>query len=760
MDSGGTRYGESRTLARGLCRLPGQTREEFKQNVRELRRHLERFNLDASELCQWLMGLRPGGKHGGESTQAFWEFFLNPAKSLNDEDKGKTDEVRRAAFDVVAGWSAKDCLDEYSLEPPLPESVRAVKKLPLTPTAKNLFERIRNYEDGHRALLLKAVAEWVDARYWSGVQKQKPRYDAWHKEKDEWEKKHPELTEEARDKFTEIFRQMGVRDKRARVCSWERLKGSRDNCEYAGERVGKKNHAPLCAKYKKFFNEYSKKPHVGKNFKSHFVENAKKYLKDKKTGRQPSMKESLRQKWFPGAWEEYRKAIGVDEKTILNKHNGCLPHCVEFGDDVDCEHNKHTDLCRQYKSGLDNRPELQEVEGLYREWRGLYLSGPKKPSFRYPSSKALPMPKIFGKGFYRADFDRSVLELRLEGMPKGEFLSFGFKPWPEDYSPQPGETEITSVHINFIGTRGRAGFRFSTPHKQSRFGISQDELDELRSRVYPRQAQDGEFLKEARQRLLSSFTGAEGDLKMMAVDLGTGGGGAVLFKGREYIETVPLKVVKIDELFERRPDKINGKEVPVGSGLNVEHAGRHLEKWAEKASKVAQKRSENKNKAGASGLGSHDLRRLSLHMRRMYKDWVRLNAKQIIETADNNSVDLIVFESMRGFSVPGRDKLGEKFEKEKRRKAFWSHGRIRHKVKEKAVERGMRVIGVPYFKSSQICAECRAPQENHGLWTKNKTKKLFKCEKCRHESNSDENAARLLGRVFWGEIELPVAPPA
>lgn len=136
---------------------------------------------------------------------------------------------------------------------------------------------------------------------------------------------------------------------------------------------------------------------------------------------------------------------------------------------------------------------MQRLEGLYREWRRDYLSGPAKPSFKYPSKRKLPMPKIFGEGFFRADFDNSVLELRMEGAGQVDFERFGFSAWPKDYEPQPQQTEITSVHINFLGTRARAGFHFRVRHKQSRFGLNQDEIDELRSRKYPSRGRTRSF---------------------------------------------------------------------------------------------------------------------------------------------------------------------------------------------------------------------------------------------------------------------------
>ncbi|OHB73575.1 MAG: hypothetical protein A2Z25_17115 [Planctomycetes bacterium RBG_16_55_9] len=177
--------------------------------------------------------------------------------------------------------------------------------------------------------------------------------------------------------------------------------------------------------------------------------------------------------------------------------------------------------------------------------------------------------------------------------------------------------------------------------------------------------------------------------------------------------------------------------------------GRHLESWAGGAKEISVKRRQKKPE-----LGDYDMRRLSLHIRWMIRDWVRLNTSQIIEKAEQNNVDLIVFESMRGFSPPGYDKIDED---KKRRLAFFAYGRIRHKVKEKAVERGMLVVTVPYLKSSQFCAKCGKEQQDKNTWKKNKRGHRFICEnkECGYKANSDENAAHVLGRVFWGEIKLP-----
>jgi len=760
-----SRYREERTLVRGLHRLPGEDRKEFKNKVLRLRKHFEQFNLDTAELCQWLMGLRPGGKKGSHSTEPFWEFFLEPKKFLREEDWDIGDMYRRMVFDVVGGFKEETSLSRLSIvhdNPKILNSVRAVRELELTATAERLFRRLSSMNPVHRQVLLKAAAEWVVARYQRGYENWERHNREWEKERNKWERNHPELTEQDRQEFNEIFKQLGIREKRPRVCTWDRLKESRDNCEYAGERIGGKNHSALCVKYKKFYDEKTKCGRKGKIFKDYFIENANCYLqirnKEPHLPKDKAMDKFLRKcpqaRWFPDTWDKYLEALGIKESTILSDYDGRIPHCERFDDALDCEFNRHTELCKSYLSRLDNRPRLQKLDALYREWRKKYLSGPSKPSFRYPSSEKLPMPKIFGAGFYRVDFKNSVLELRLDDMQEGEYLRFGFKPWPRDYRPQPQDTEITSVHINFIGVRARAGFRFRVEHKNSRFRVSQDDIDELRSQEYPRKAQDKEFLDEARKRLLDSFSGdTDKDLKILAVDLGETGACAALFKGKNFQEAIPLKIIKLDKLYEVLPKKQGKgkKKKERQRGLGKNHVGRHLDDYSEGAKKIAEKR-----KTKETGLGDHDLRRLTLHVRWMIRDWVRLNASQIIKTAEKEGVDLIVFESMRGFSAPGRDKLDAD---KKRRLAFFAHGRIRRKVAEKAVERGMRTVTVPYLKSSQLCAICGQEQQDKEKCRSNKKKKrTFKCERdnCRNECNSDENAARLLGRVFWGEIDLPV----
>jgi len=757
-----TRYREERTLVRRLCRLPREEEErsEFNHKVLKLREQFKKFNLDASETCQWLMGIRPDGKRANERTKLFWDFFLEPEKFLKEEDKDKSDRCRRVVFDFVAGFEKDTALSEFSFSKELMDSIQAIKSMPRIPCAEKLFQRLVQLNPAHRQVLLKASSEWIFAHYQKAKDNWEFQHKHWEEEKKGWENRYPDLTDEIRKEFTEIFKQMDIREKRPRICPWERLKESKDNCLYAGEKIGKKNHAQLCKKYKDFLDDCKRN-----NVKKFFAENAEKYLSLKRN--QPYLPKEIiikeflnknpKAKWFTDAWDKYLKAMGITEQTILSR--GSLPHCVEFGDDKECQFNQHTEKCRQYKALLDAKPELQALEGLYRKWREKYLSGPSKPSFKYPSAKKLSMPKIFGAGFFEVDFNKSILKLRLDDMPEGKFLEFGFIPWPKDYKPQPNETEITSCQVNFIGTRPRVGFRFKTPHKKSRFTISQDEIDELRSRKYPRQEQDQKFLDEARKRLLESFPqDPKKELKILAVDLGEKTGGAVLFKGTDFQKYFPLKVVKMKKLLEIRPedekdknDKISKEEKKElrKKGLGKWHIALHLEARREQAKAIAEKRQKEKEKAE---LRNFDLRKLTLHTRWMIRDWVRLNASQIIQLAEQNQVDLIVFESMRGFSVPGREEIG----KEDKKLAFLAAGQIRRKVAEKAVERGMRIITVPYLESSKHCSICKKLQKDEKIWRKNKLDEhKFRCEKCKAEMNSEENAARVLARVFWGEITLP-----
>lgn len=765
-----TRYKEERTLVRAIRRLPNEDPGEYKKKIRGLRKHFEQFNIDTSEICQWLMSVRPDGKNGSDATEPFWKFFLEPEEFFPDEDVKTLDKHRRVIFDVSFGLVDEKKLPDATPES-LRESMRVIAGIQLTPTADALFKRLIKLHPAHRQVLLKAAAEWVVARYWRGVENWKRQREVWEEEKAAWEKEHPEITENVRDKFNGIIKELGIRKKRPRLCYWERLEKMKEACEWNGKRVWvgnlRKNHSALCDKYCKFRDRFLRSEKPEKRFR----DNARQYLRLRKKFNGKSKqyvtdrlyddikrnysKLPPRDKWeFPKLWRKYLRQLDINENTIL-KYNDGLPHCVEFGNDKDCEFNKHTDDCVKYRELLSDQPELQPLEKRYREWRRDFLAGPRKPSFRYPSKDKLPMPKIFGKDFFKPDFENSVLSLRLDDMPENTYETFGFNPWPKGYNPQPDEdeTEITSVNINFIGSRARAGFRFSVPHKESRFNVPQEEIEELRSRKYPRESQDQGFLNEARALLIKAFPGdAKREMRFLTVDLGTTGCGVALFEGRQLINTELLEVIKIDDKYAFPPmEKVEKREIakfPKEKGLREYHVGRHLKKFSQKASELTIKRGET----GKATLRDHDMRGLTVHIQRMIKDWVRHNTSQIIENAERNDVDLIVFESMRGFKAPGYDVIDDD---KKRRLATFSYGRIRRKVTEKAVERGMRVITVPYRFSSQVCAECGVKQEDRTKWAKNKKKHYFECECCEHKANSDENAAHVLAKVFWGDIILP-----
>src|SRR5262249_37663758 len=148
---------------------------------------------------------------------------------------------------------------------------------PKTPTALRLFERLVLLQPAHRLVLLKAAADWIVLRYQRGMENWKRQREEWEKEKREWEAQHPQLTDQVRDLFTGIFKNliedpegngpMGLKRKNPRICLHQRLARDKDNCAYAGEQ----GHSPLCWKFVKFASEL-------KGHSKHFWENAQKYL--------------------------------------------------------------------------------------------------------------------------------------------------------------------------------------------------------------------------------------------------------------------------------------------------------------------------------------------------------------------------------------------------------------------------------------------------------------------------------------------------
>lgn len=827
-----SRYREARTLVRRLCRLPNEDRVEFRQKVARLRAHFIRFNSDTSELCQWLMGLRKQFADpiaDPASFGALGNFLLEPELPDIEADEAERDRWRLAVFDAVAGFRPDARPANQPLPGPVAAAVRqaAAQQAPTNSTARRLFERLRALQPAHRLVLLKSAAEWIVARYRRGVENWIRAHEEWAKEKIEWEKRNPELPPEIRERFTAVFKGLrepgrddvsGVRRKNPRICRHDRLRGNLDNCVYAGE----KGHGLLCWKYIGFTRDQkAKRPRFEPRT---FEVQAREYLEIRHGGadRQAAFSRLFpkshhntgqrraadqKQQSFVVDWAAYLHGMGLDEKTVIQR--GCFPHCLKLGktfEESECRWNPHTELCNQYKRALDNPANgfddgTLALEPLYREWRKNYLAGPRKPSFKYPSSRDLPMPKIFGEGFHEIDLERSILRLRLDDMSAGEWLEFGFIPWPRDYRPSREEIGalVTSVHIHFVGTRARAGFRFAVPHATSRLGCTQDELDELRSRRFPRQAQDQEFLEAARKRIIASFGGdAERELRILAVDLGETGAWATVYHGRSRVVDVPLRIIKIDQRYAEMPGVLkkdqNAPKPPKFEpesdprGLRKQHVARHLERIAASESELARRRQAADRSAGASAAPSkgvkHDLRGPQRHVAWMIRDWARHNAAQVVAAAEEHGSDLIVFESLRGFRLPGYNEMDLD---KKRRFGTLSFGRIRRKVVEKAVERGLRVVTVPYFLSSRFCAVCGHEQQNKGRWRRNKKDGKFACEcgapqerpakgrsaaqeparsartadatgcACTSELNSDANAARVLARVFWSEIRLPAA---
>ncbi|GAB4327787.1 MAG: hypothetical protein Kow0074_23280 [Candidatus Zixiibacteriota bacterium] len=768
-----SKYREERTLVRGLRRLPPQERGTFKSNILRLKRHFEQFNKDVADICQWLMGIRPSGKKATEGSRPFWDYILDPSSVDPNCDIKDADRRRLGAFDYFNGIT-DPAKPPKTMPPSVRDSIDYVRTLPVTASGQNMLQRLAGMRPEHRMILLKSAANWVTQRYVRGFENWLRQNEIWKKEKMAWEAEHPALTEEVRTKYNECFVQAGVRSNRPRVCALEKLAHGRNDCDYAGERIPIrnttwKNHSPLCVRFWRFLNMLPDIPRIARRY---FIPNAQKYLEISRScaslnrdTRLDRFFQAMPQagKWFSKAWDTYLRHLGLNEQTLLNKYKGELPHCVEFKPDQDCTWNQHTEQCANYyESAKQLTANIIALEPEYREWRRRFLRPPRKPVFEYPAPSKLPVAKIFGDRFYKIDLQQSVVELRLDDMPEDQSLKFAFKPWPPEYDLQPSASDITSVSINFSGNKARLGLRFRVAHRQSRIRITQDEIDFLRSRTFPRASQDGQFLSAVRKRVLESLDKPDSPtLRILSVDLGTDGAGYGVFEGKKFTVGGTLPVVKIDKLYKSRPAPAGEGRASKSSSINAEkfrglsrhHVTRHLESLSQGASKIAEFRAID----GIGELQDHDYRRLTAHIRLMIRDWTRVNASQIIKVAEQHKVDLILFESMRGFRAPSRDKADLD---KKRRLAFFAYGRIRRKVTEKAVERGMRVITVPYKYSSQQCSECGHVQKKLARWKNNKRRGRFECEReqCRFkELSSDENAARVLGRVFWGDLELPTA---
>lgn len=902
-----TRYKQARTLVRKLTRLPKESTDEFNGKVRKLREHFQQFNRDASQLCQWLMAVRPPEQQPqappagtrtppkrrfnlSEDTRAFWNFFMDPENVLpsTHEADGRNIEDRADKLRLAV-------MDHIVADAPLPElpadlvkSIAAVKQHPRTAHQSTIpiFARLRSIEPSHREVLLKAAAEWIIGRYKRPMDRWPDQHKHWQEERDKWFKDHPQLTEEVRAAFDELFRKIGaedeppdepkpqdkkkqvaglqnlkqlavavqppdpyeveqtrrvIRSRRPRICTLERMAGGLNNCEHNGERCGDIRHGPLCVKYLsgfephlKFRSDVAQAKDTGKAFgdaKRAFTRFAAIYLGMRAQGAAQvpafaQVKESARASarrrasqgrdkkplppeqaarriraelekldggWtFERDWLEYLNALGVTDDTAVRSFRDAgnqLPHCTDRKgtpndkNQAECRFNPHTELCRKYKQAAADLPEKQRsqlmpLEKDYREWRASYKSAPRRPQFNYPSAKLLPMPKIFGAGYWKADFAKSRVTLTLETK---EELTFGFEAWPtrsgkKPYSPQPPRDRVvssfdkdifTSVHVYFVGTRPRVGFRFQVEHKPGRIAVSQDEIDKLRSQQFPRAHQDKEFLREARKQVLDTFTGGapsvEKELRVLAVDLGQVSAGYALFVGKEHKDKPQgtLAIAKVAGLQDHFPEttKQDGKkDHDYSLGLSKEHVVRHLDHAAEVASAIkAWRNKEFGENDPRAQVGDHDQRGRFRHVNRMVRDWVRLNVKQIIEKAEELNADLIVLDSSRKPMVPGRD---DPDLPQKQRKAYRAFGQIRHKLREKAVERGMRVVTVPEAHTSEACHLCGQPGKQE------KTERRFKCKNpdCEiHKAggmHTDVNAALVLGRVFWGEIDPEQASQA
>jgi len=915
-----SRYRESRILVRSICRLPDQKNRgsEYQQNLERLRAHFRQFNVDVAEICDWFLRLRKQAKEqsGGNHLADFGvlgNVLLEPRDELtklsadfwqDDVDESDEDNWRLAIFNEVANLNKCEYLGICAPPAALRTAMTAAAS-ESSPTTRQLFERLKRYDGGHRFVLLKAAAEWVVARFRRRLQHLPDDREKWHRDKEEWERENIEVSadvwEKAHPQFTEVFKrlvdperkgpkqgQRGIRKRVVRMCGYGRLKTGTNNCQFNG----KQGHDLKCLEFLHFASACKKFSSVGssasdlprqiarsvaerrerdgldltrteeiadavtafikncedsgeaskltrenkkskKPAQSYFYEAAAMYvehrLKSEQSGKNEQQAhgaalESIyatehggnRKKWFEHAWAAYLKAMNLKVETILHKH-GCLPHCdvapkgkVEQAGQLDlngrweksrCRFNQHTDLCMRYLDELKVlKPETLALEAKYRAWRKEgFLAPPSVPSFRSPSSCDLPMPKIFGKDHFKPDFENSVIELPVGDAP-GEWVNFGFAPWPDDYEYRWQDINVTSVHVHCIGNRTRIGFRFERPHEESRFHCLQDDLDSLR-RKYRLRSEERELLKQSQELLKKSFKGDfDKELTLLAVDLGERGAAVALYRGGQRValnggdEILPIS--KIDYCYplsaERRQEIAEaGKtsrfplfdedEIPNRAtdsrGLCKEHvARRHMTRLTEGAKRVAKHRNRKRKSERPAILGRHDHRRLQRHIKGMNRDWARHNASQIASIARKYRSQLIVFESLRDQKVPGRDELNTESQLEKKKLAMYSYGRIRQKVAEKAVELGMRVVTVPEFLSSQHCWKCgcrnkKAKQQKQQHYFEcpcamangkapNSRDSNSPCPKnCTAQRlDSDVNAARFLARVFLGDFPLPQRP--
>lgn len=819
------KYHAARTLARKIRAFPKQGKAQFKANRAVLRKHFEQFNKDASDMCSWIMAINPNSKKypNQQPSEPFWKFFLEPAKDGTSEDVKDGDKQRLRLMDYILGVNSTPPVAE------LKESIEFVKSLKLKATAIALFERLKLMQPTHRLVLFKAAAEWVVARYWRQRESWEERTKIWNAEKADWEKKHPELTESIRDRFNHIFKNLrqksegdnakDLKRKTPRICLYKDMKEGHPNCAYAGQRVGGVAHDPLCKNFlvdftpKSLdgFEPSSKAKNHNKNIPRdnlarfhHLAEfivgmvadgstlkeareafrQELKSPKEKLDSPRPNRKDKNENHLldrdnklvescsvFMADYMGYINALGMTEQNLITKFKSAdnkLPHCATaHGVDGVCRFNQHTKNCDNYRLALDDHKDLQQFDEIYREWRKHFLAGPKRPVFKYPSAKNLPRPKIIGDGFWKADFENSTISLQTE---TGEWLKFGFDPWPRKYIPSRAEVAklVTSVQVSFLGNRARAGFRFGVEHKVSRINATQTEIDDLRSHDFPSASNDEKYLAAVLKLVTEKFTGdAEGELRVLNVDLGNSEAGWALTVGKNFggdIKNGGLPIVKVlsNKLLEQFP---KGKDAPDSKkGLNNKHVLRHQEDAAERAQKIVKYRQEkaeqelerkgatSKAKLNQTAFNS-DQRGLFIHINRMVRDWVRLMVSQIMKVAERLEADVIVVDGSRRPMAKGYNEADANALAEKQRKAYRAFGQIRHKLREKAVEKGMRVVTVPEEGTSSVCYSCGKKGKQ------NKTARIFTCcnEECPvkrvKKLNTEKNAALVLGRVFWGDSQ-------
>ncbi|MCG3151521.1 MAG: hypothetical protein GEEBNDBF_00794 [bacterium] len=798
-----SRYEPARTLVRRLLPLPGETRTDYLQRVELLKTAFREFNTDVANLCRWLMAMRPKDVSMVVCTEEAWRALVWPKSIWPEMDKASLEAWHRMTLDALLGLPAE-------AEEVVPPACRAVlHELPAltahqqaTTTGPALFARLRLASHGYRGAVMKAACDWIASRYLRTRERMVQNHQAWYAEKAAWEQAHPALTPEVREQFNAIFSELGVREKRPRICHWSRLEDLQNNCLHAGQEVAlKKRHADICARTIRSFSDiegieekrtfqrhlFGQKPNdknpMGKPGYLELRAREERRLRQRPASkvRVPPQFAAMRneelhreahratleklfqrrerdREQFDKLLRGYLQAVGLSPKVLFLDLKGEPPHCSHAGEE--CVFNQHTDLCIRYRELVAAQPsDLRALEEEYRTWRSRYLAPPRGPQFVLPSATDAPLPRIFGKGFFEVDLKRGRARLRVEqpGRPY-QWLEFAMPPWPKGYSPDADSVEVTSAHLHFIGTRPRLGFRFDTKFAAGRITLSQDDIDYLRSHVYPRPYQDSDFLLAVRQLLESSGAmSLHPPLRVLAVDLGSGMTAIASFEGNRCLRSSRLRVVKdLATLTNERPPKPAKGEKPIriDMGLRAGHLDRHLQDFVPKVQTLAEQRLARH----CSGeLLRSDMREETAHMRWMIRDWVRLNVRQILAEVEASQADLIVFESLRGARVPGRHELDAA---QKSRLAFFPFGQIRRKVTEKAIEHGTRVVTVPYFQSSRFCSACHSPQEIQNKWKSNKQQGRFECERksCGYKGDSDENAARVLGHVFWGTLPLPEDP--